>query len=97
MENTEAQVVHRPELTIKEILVTATVGVRGAGCCGGDHPVDRTASFAVNTETWECKGEIAQDIVMIDEEWWAGQCKRVSDRVQKVSDRVRAGIKTLSV
>jgi len=30
MKNTESQVVHRPELTIKEILVTATVAVSGA-------------------------------------------------------------------
>jgi hypothetical protein len=93
MENTEtADVVHRPELTIKEILVTATVAVSGASPFVGEK-VDRTASFAVNTETWECKGEIASggpDMTMVDEEWWAGQCKRVSDRV-------RASIQTLNV
>jgi hypothetical protein len=81
MENT-AEVVHRPELTIKEILVTAMVGVRGCSPFP-EEKHERMASFAVNTETWECKGEIAQDVVMVDEEWWAGQCQRVSDRVRE--------------
>lgn len=91
MENTEAEVVHRPELTIKEILVTAEVPVRDRTFefVTGGSLLMKKASFAVNTETWECKGEVAGEI-FANEEWWAGQC-------QRVSNRVRASLKTLSV
>ena len=91
MENTEAEVVRRPELTIKEILVTAEVPVRDLmfEFVTGGSPLMKKASFAVNTETWECKGEVAGEI-FADKEWWAEQC-------QRVSNRVRASITTLKV
>jgi len=84
MENTEAEVVHRPELTIKEILVTAEVPVSDVmfGFQTGGKKLMKKASFYVNTETWDCKGEVAGEI-FANEEWWAEQCQRVSNRVRE--------------
>ena len=88
MENTEstAEVVHRPELTIKEILVTAEIPVRGPEMfreTTADISHIGKASFAVNTETWECSGEVGGHPVIADAEWWKDQCQRVSDRVRE--------------
>jgi len=91
MEKEEAEVVHRPELTIKEILVTAIVPAspQWAPFKEKGWKENQFASFYVNTETWECKGEVS-GLAMVDDEWWQQQC-------QRVSDRVRASITTLKV
>ena len=78
----------KPNLKIKQVLVTAEIPVRGAACNGDT--CDMNASFHVNTETWECDGEVAGHPVMADAEWWKEQC-------QRVSDRVRAGLTNLTV
>lgn len=79
----------RPDLQITQILVTTEVPVRGWTAFPEDI-VHKKASFYVNTDTWECEGHVAGHPVLADEEWWKEQC-------QKVSDRVRAGITSLTV
>ena len=85
----------KPELTIKQILVSAEVPVRNVPHeslrnQGFDHAIHQKAVFVVNTETWECEGQVSGHPVLADEEWWKDQCKRVSDRV-------KAKITTLTV
>lgn len=80
----------KPDLQIKQVLVTAKVPVRGWSPFPEDGPMHMDASFHVNTETWECDGEVAGHPVMAEEQWWKDQC-------QRVADRVKAGLTTLSV
>ena len=50
-------------------------------CCGGVR--DRKVTFIVDTTTWECQGQLnSNDPVLTDEAWWVDQCRRVSDRVR---------------
>ena len=90
MENTEAKILHRPGLTIKQVLVTAEVPVRGWSAFPEDGGQMMNASFHVNTETWECDGHVAGHPVMAEEGWWKDQC-------QRVADRVKAGLTSLQV
>jgi hypothetical protein len=89
MENTEAEVLHRPALHIKQVLVTAEVPVRGWGFRPED-TISMDASFYVNTDDWTCEGHVAGHPVLADKEWWKEQC-------QKVAWRVRDNLTTLRV
>jgi hypothetical protein len=85
MENEKADVVARPSLVIKQVLVTAEIPTHPGFYRepGFDYTVNQTASFSVNTETWECKGAVTGlTPVLAEEQWWEDQCQRVSDRVK---------------
>ncbi len=75
----------KPELRLKKMIVEATIPVRGAGCCGhafGESAPMR-ATFSVDTETWECEGQVT-GLVVAPTDWWKGQCAKVSERVKEM-------------
>jgi len=94
----KAEIIKKAPLAMKAVVLEAIIpthaGVPGTPinpefCCGGK--TDRKVTFIVDTETWECQGQLkTNDPVLADVSWWAAQC-------QRVSDRVRAQIKSTAV
>jgi len=88
MKNTDLMI--KTDLKMTAIVVEAVVPARDSPAppeAGWGHPEGKI-TFIVDTETWECQGQAKGPTpLMVDEDWWAEQC-------QKVSDRVRAQIKS---
>jgi hypothetical protein len=91
----DTEIIKPLDLQMKAIVLEAVLPSR-SGFPGTPVPegwedggkTDRKVTFIVDTETWECQGQVStNDPVLADEDWWAAQC-------QKVSDRVRAQIKS---
>ena len=88
----------RPELKLKTITAVATVpgrtGLPGKTILKAENTPclkypqdtwtqDRKVTFTIDLDTWECTGEFGcKDPTLVEETWWTEQCKKVSDRVR---------------
>jgi hypothetical protein len=81
----DTELMKKTELRMKAVVLEATVPGRmtPAAPTEGWPVPDRTVTFIVDTETWKCQGQCkGKEPILADEDWWAEQCQRVSDRVR---------------
>ena len=82
----DTELMKKTELRMKAVVLEATIPSRygsNAPPTEGWPTPDKTVTFIVDTETWICQGQCkGKEPILADEEWWAEQCQRVSDRVR---------------
>jgi hypothetical protein len=81
----DTELMKKTDLKMKAVVLEATIpGRYGGSPPDNGWPVhNTTVTFIVDTETWKCQGQCkGKEPILADEDWWAEQCQRVSDRVR---------------